>query len=304
MKNTVHWCLVMFLLLANFSYSQDSTALSNVQEYTPSKLLKKGQVDIQMFNNLYTETKGRDTDRKLFDKNVRANYFRSFVQVLVGTSKSGRVNWGADFVFSSVRINADPKSSSLLVFHFENTDFTRTAFTAFGPKIKFSPFKNNPDFSIQSALWFPIAKDSESDFLNKPWIDWNRITSWTQFFYSQNLNNKWQLFYEIDVLGRFSLPASYYQTNTAKGNLISLPSSFFVNYFSSSKSTIYGMLQYAPTFGLNSSITYDWDYFQGGIGAKYQLTKYFQVELLYSSFFMAKNNGAGRTYNVGLRYIR
>lgn len=278
--------------------------LSNVQNYTPSKLLKKGQVDVQLFNNLYTETKGRDNDRNLVNRNVRSTYFRSFAQVLIGTSKSGRVNWGADLIFSSVRIDPNTKNSSLKVLQFENSNFTRTAFSGIGPKIKFSPLKNHPDFSVQSTLWFPIANDSESDVINKPWLDWNRITSWTQLFYSQNLNNKWQFFYELDVLGRFSLPASFYENNQAKGNLISLPTSFFVNYFSTSKSTIYAMVQYAPTFGLNSPITYDWDYFQGGLGAKYQLTEYFQIELLYSSFFMAKNNGAGRTYNVGLRYIR
>ena len=33
---------------------------SNIQTYTPSKLLSKGQWDIKWFNNLYTEVKGRN----------------------------------------------------------------------------------------------------------------------------------------------------------------------------------------------------------------------------------------------------
>jgi hypothetical protein len=33
---------------------------SNIQTYTPTKLLSQGQWDIKWFNNLYTEVKGRD----------------------------------------------------------------------------------------------------------------------------------------------------------------------------------------------------------------------------------------------------
>jgi len=304
------------ILLGSIAFSQvesESTGtaeqteednLSNVQNYTPSKLLKKGQIDIQIFNNLYTQTGGRDADRNFISNDRRDTYFRSFAQVLVGTSKSGRVNWGFDAVFSSVRIDNNPGSSSLKVLSFEESTATRTAFSAIGPKIKFSPLKNHPDFSVQSALWFPIAKDSESDAFNKPWLDWNRITSWTQFFYSQQLNNKWQLFYEIDLLARFSLPASYYENDVKKDDLLSTPVSFFVNYFSNSKSTIYAMVQFAPTLGLSTDFSYNNDYFQGGLGGKYQLSKYLQLEALYTNFFSAKNNGAGRTYNIGLRYIR
>ena len=46
------------LLISNVSFSQDDdTTKSNIQSYTPSKLLKKGDWDVKWFNNLYTETK-------------------------------------------------------------------------------------------------------------------------------------------------------------------------------------------------------------------------------------------------------
>ena len=308
--------LVIGVVTASFAFGQEESSgsdsstviendnVSNVQSYTPSKLLKKGQIDIQIFNNLYTQTANWTSERKRVSRDRRDTYFRSFAQVLIGTSKSGRVNWGLDAVFSSVRVDFDPGSASVKVLSFEESNKTRTAFSAIGPKIKFSPLKNHPDFSVQSALWFPIANDSESDVLNKPWLDWNRITSWTQFFYSQQLNSKWQLFYEVDLLARFSLPASYYENDIKKDDLLSTPISFFFNYFSNSKSTVYLMVQYAPTLGLSNNLSYNNDYFQGGIGGKYQLSKYLQVEALYTNFFLGKNSGAGRTYNIGLRYIR
>ncbi|MFT6716079.1 MAG: hypothetical protein ACJA0Q_000708 [Saprospiraceae bacterium] len=301
--------VLLFTFMGIQVQAQDEEAsgeeeLSNIQSYTPSKLLKKGQVDVQLFNNLYTQTAFRDMDRDLVELDQRSTYFATFTQVLFGTSKSARVNWGVDVIFKSVRVDNDVKSAAIKVFNFESSNLTRTAVTAIGPKIKFSPFKNNPNFSIQSALWIPIASDLEADANAKPWLDWDRFTSWTQFYYSQQLGSKFQLFYEIDLLARFSKPASWYENNTAKSNFLSTPASFFVNYFTTSKSTVYAMVQYAPNFEFNGGTAIDSDYAQVGIGGKYQLTSHFAVELLYSNFFTAKNAGAGRTYNVGLRYIK
>lgn len=286
------------------SHDTEHQSVSNIQSYVPSKLLKKGQVDVQLFNNLYTQTAFRNIDRDLIQQQQRATYFATFSQVLFGTSKSARVNWGMDVIFKSVRIDADLNSSSLKVLNFESSNLTRTALTSIGPKIKFQPIKNNPNFSIQSALWVPIASDLEADENGKPWLDWDRFTSWTQVYYSQQLGSKFQLFYEVDILARLTKPASWYVNNTAKGNVLSTPASFFVNYFTTAKSTVYGMIQYAPSFEFNGGNFIDSDYAQAGVGGKYQLTSHFAVELLYSNFFTAKNAGAGRTYNLGLRYIR
>jgi len=304
--------LLLIALSAQVHGQVDSTGndkerdeeLSNIQSYTPSKLLKKGQVDVQLFNNLYTQKAFRDMDRKLIDQNQRATYYATFAQVLLGTSKSARVNWGVDVIFKSVRLDNDVKSASLKVLSFESSSSTRTALTTIGPKIKFSPLKNNPDFSIQSALWIPIASDLEGDGNGKPWLDWNRFTSWTQFFYSQQIGRKFQFFYEADLLVKLAKPASWYINDVAKGNVLSTPVSFFVNYFTTSKSTVFLMTQYAPSFAFNGGNAIDSDYAQAGVGGKYQLTSNFAIELLYSNFFTAKNAGAGRTYNIGLRYIK
>ncbi|WP_438710972.1 hypothetical protein ACSTS3_20695 [Aquimarina muelleri] len=49
----------LFALSIGFSQEQDSET-SNIQEYTPSKLLKKGQWDIKFFNSIYTQTEQTD----------------------------------------------------------------------------------------------------------------------------------------------------------------------------------------------------------------------------------------------------
>lgn len=296
--------LVILLVCSTFGVFSQEEESSNVQTFTPSKLLKKGQIDAQLFNNLYTQTVYSDANRDKINANQRSTYFTTFGQFVFGVSKSARFNLGADVIFKSVRNDSDPKSASLKVLQFENANYARTAVTAVGPKIKFSPFKGIPDFSVQSAFWIPIAPDLEGDANGKPWLDWNRFTSWTQVFYSQQLGSKWQLFYEVDVLFRFTKPANWYPTNQVKGNLLSTPASFFVNYFSSGKSTIYLMAQYWPTFGLDTGFSYDSDFAQVGIGGKYQITSHLALELQFSDFVVGKNSGLGRTYNLGIRYIR
>jgi long-subunit fatty acid transport protein len=69
---------------------------------------------------------------------------------------------------------------------------------------------------------------------------------------------------------------------------------------------------------LEETLEYDWatesnytvnpfdlisDYAQTGLGAKYQVTRKFNLELSGTYFFTSKNGGAGYTMNLGLRYI-
>jgi len=45
------------------------------------------------------------------------------------------------------------------------------------------------------------------------------------------------------------------------------------------------------------------DFAQAGIGLKYQITGKIGLEVLYSNFFTSANQGAGNTFNLGIRYI-
>ena len=49
--------LAMMVTFLGFSQEEDTQKKSNVQEFTPSKLLSKGQWDIKFFNSLYTKKK-------------------------------------------------------------------------------------------------------------------------------------------------------------------------------------------------------------------------------------------------------
>lgn len=309
---TYDWSLNEFISNKTGQPFDQPKGISNIQAYTPSVLLKKDQFEIQFFNNLYTQTAYRNNKKELIDLHERASYYGGLIQLNYGISKSSRINVGMDINLKSVRIDTNKAKSAFNLFRFENTIYQRTALASLGPKIKISPFKRQTHFSIQSAFWIPIAKDLEADTIKKPWLDYNRYTWWNQFFFDKSIGKKFQIFTEADLLFRFAKDSTKYAFNKKKTSSLSTPVSFFLSYFPTKKSTLYGMIQYAHTFGSsldNNGAPTKYYYIssfysQFGFGGKYQLTSHLSIELLYTNFFASKNGGAGVTYNLGIKYLQ
>lgn len=278
---------------------------SNILEYTPSKLLKKGQFEVQLFNNLYTQTAYRDGNRERVDLGSRQTYYTGLFNMLYGISKNSKINVGFDLNIRSVRIDPDKGSSPLKVFSFEGPPAGRTAVSTIGPKIKVSPLNRVEGFSIQSAFWIPVAADPEGMDSDDPWLDYDMFTWWNQFFYDRLISDKFQIFTEVDLLFRFDKQFEMERTH------LLTPVSFFLSFFPEPEFTIYANAQYSPSFMKerlendepgNYSLTSD--YAQAGLGVKYQITSAVNLELSYSNFFTSMNGGAGNTYNFGIRYIQ
>ncbi|MDZ7741853.1 MAG: DUF547 domain-containing protein [Bacteroidota bacterium] len=278
---------------------------SNIQEYTPSKLLRKTQIEMQLFNNLYSQTAYRDGDREVVDLNSRQTYYTGLFYFLYGISENSRINIGLDMNIRSVRIDSNESNSPFKIFAFAGPPNARTAIATLGPKIKFRPFENFIGFSVQSAFWIPVASDLDGSDSGDPWLDHDMFTWWNQFFYDRQLSDQFQVFTEIDLLFRFEKDFEMKRTH------LQTPVSFFLNYFPDSKFTVYLNAQYAPAFMKErmqnnelGDFTLTEDYAQAGLGVKYQLTSGLNLEMSYSNFFTSMNGGAGNTYNLGIRYIR
>ena len=52
MKKIIILAIALVVSFTGFSQDDEENTKSNIQTYTPSKLLKKGQWDIKFFNNL------------------------------------------------------------------------------------------------------------------------------------------------------------------------------------------------------------------------------------------------------------
>ncbi|MBJ6367998.1 transporter family protein [Snuella sedimenti] len=281
--------LLVFIGVTYFGFSQENTKASqrsNIQTYTPSKLLSKGQWDIKWFNNLYTETKAINNGVKS-DK-ARETYFTSSFDVFTGVSQSKTINIGLLF---DIRSNVVDDRKALDVFKFDSDVMTaRSGLTSVAPAIKFNPLKDVRNFTVQTAFHIPlIANESE----NGVYLDQTAYTFQNRFFYDYTFaSGDWQLFTELNTEYNFGDDASF------ANNTVVLVSGVFVSYFPSNVFTVLGFVQHQQRFG-----DFTQDYTALGFGGKYQLTQILNLELLYSNFIRGANTGLGQSFNLGLRAL-
>ncbi len=285
---------ILFTILIIVSFS--ASAQENLQSYTPSILFSKGDWEFKSFQNLYTQTKkfGSSSLNKVSNGVGRETYFTSINQFLYGIND--KINVGFDVWVKNVNN--------------ERGDYTsRTAISGFGPKIKIAPFDWIKRLSIQSSVLFPLADDLEgrAPDAEKPFLflEPDRPLWLTQFFYDKPLNDQWQLFFQQAFWYNFVRDS--YREN----NYLSTQTSVFLSYFPTSRVTIYAMSEFFPThynanIGVQESEAFYTYFAQSGLGAKYQLIpNMIELELLYTNFWMgSEGEGAGQTFNLGLRFIR
>ncbi len=278
----------------------------DLQSYTPSALLRKGQWEFKNFNNIYTQTSiiannGISTQKT----GIRETWFSSINQFLYGINQN--INVGFDVWVKSVRIENNPGESFINVFKFENIPGSRTAITGVGPKLKISPIKQWDGFSMQTTFLFPLEKDlegrspdAEKSFL---FLEHDRYLWLTQFFYDKSIGSEFQLFLQ------FSPWVSFVRNSYRENHALETPTSIFGSYFPNSKTTLYLMTEYWPThYDSNEQKFSPFNSFfvQSGVGGKYLIIPGFmELEVLYTNFWLGSTgSGAGQTFNFGIRLIR
>lgn len=288
MKNKNFIAIVLLMLTITLGFSQDDEEKSNIQQYTPSKLIGKGQIDLKWFNNLYTETKSTFVEGDI----PRQTFFTSTLEAYTGVGSNKRWNLGVILEFKSNVING---RDALDVFKFDGEDSSaRSGLTSIAPSVKFVPFTSVSNFSIQSSFFIPLV-DNESE--NGVFLDQKGYTWQNRFFYDYTFpGDKWQLFSELNSELHFGDKKESFANNS-----LGLTPGVFLSYFPSSKFTVLGLAQHSQRIDLGNDFAQD--YTAVGGGAKYQLTKALNLELLYTNFIRGNNTGLGETFNLGLRGI-
>lgn len=275
----------------------------DLQTFTAGSLLGKGQMDFTLFNSLYTQN--RSNWQGLTSGGFRETFVTNLIQFTIGVSKNKRLNVGLDL---NLRYNGNSTDDSFRTigraFQFTNTDSTRFGLTSLGPRIKWQPFKNVSNFSIQSTVYIPTIRNPEGFFdptgqNSLSWADWDRYQWWNQFFYDKTWD-KFQLFAEIDLWFRF-------QRNSSQRSMVDIPLNLFFSWFATKKITLYVMTQHMNRLPINFQPNDDWvtfaDYTASGAGMKFNIVRSLNLELLYSNFWRAKNAGFGHSFNIGIKYI-
>ncbi|MEP2277809.1 hypothetical protein [Maribacter sp.] len=270
-------------------YSQDSLQQkSNIQQYTPSKLVGQGQYDVKWFNNLYTQTESTFTE----GEEPRQTFFTSTLEGYTGVGTNKRWNVGAILEFRS---NVIGDRSALDVFKFDGENNTaRSGLTSIAPSVKFVPIASVSNFSVQSSFFIPLV-DNETE--NGVFLDQKGYIWQNRFFYDYTFpGDKWQLFSEINSELSFGDKEESFANNS-----LNLSPGLFLSYFPSNKFTILALAQHSQRLDLGNNFTQDFTALGGG--AKYQLTSALNLEILYTNFVRGNNTGLGQTFNLGLRGI-
>lgn len=259
---------------------------NNAARYVVSASIPKGSFEIKGFTNLYNQITGNG-DGPPTDQ---ATFFTQNLSVLYGLNN--RFNAGFDLRYRQVSFG--PKSISRFdVFNLEQTSSTRQGLTGVGPKIRYAPFVALPNLSIQSTYWFAVGEDLAGN-AERPFIDFNGDTWFTQIFNDFSLGDNFSFFTELDILLE-----DIGKKEDGRINRFSTPVQLIFSYFPNSKTTIYSLGSFSPYW------QDEFDYFyQAGVGAKYQITPKLEVELLYTQFrnqFILDTNGSASTMNFGLR---
>lgn len=259
-------------------------AQSSLQQYTPSVLLGKGQVQVKLFNNLYTQTKIRDENGTDVALGERQSFLNHQLSLLYGVNANGRLNVGMEVNLTTAWYGQQSE---------------QTLLSSIGPSLRFVPIERYGNFSIQSTFLIPLNGDQLE---NPRFINHNRYTWWTQLFYDHRINDQWNAFFEVDLLYRF-------KAESIQNNFFRVPISAIVSYFPSPKWSWYGQIQYAAAYGKLPGVEdvafgrMRW-FTQLGVGAKYFLRENLELEFSYGNFLWSKRDGGGQVFNLGLRLLR
>jgi hypothetical protein len=302
MKKVITFILIAFIYSAAVLAQEPSEdEFSNIQKYTPSKLLEKGKWDIKWFNNLYTQTRSTDENSKVFDV-PRSSFFNTSLEIFAGTSKSKVFNLG---LILELRSNTFDNPSAFSVFSFQNQMQTaRSGLGHIAPSIKLAPFKALPNLSMQSSFFIPLfdRESNENGFLAQKSFIWQN-----RFFYDYTFpNQKFQLFSELSTrlfLGEKSTlsDGSFNERGGFANNSIELAPGIFFSYFPTSKLTALIFAQHAHLLDLGNDFSQN--YTALGLGTKYQVSQAINLEFLYSNFVRGTASGIGQSFNFGLRAI-
>ena len=286
-------------------YAQDDSnesTKSNIQEYTPSKLLKKGQWDIKLFNSIYTQTERTDEGSKSV-KIDRETFFTSKLEVFTGVTESSRFNVG---VVVQTKSNTYGGAGALDVLSFkDDRKTTRNGLSSVAPSIKVQPFKKVSNFSLQSSFYIPLFEDVPG----APYLDKRSYVWETKFFFDKSFaTDKFQFFGEVDFgynFGEKSVDADPATENTVErfaNNSLTLPLSAFLSYFPNSKTTVFVNGQ--QSFLIDLGNDFEQNYTQLGVGGKYQLTKKINIEGSFGKIVRGVNfQGLGQTFSLGFRIL-
>ena len=292
----------------SISFETDQEEQDPLRFFT-SRLYTKGQIEINIFNNYYTQNDPGEPFGQ------RANFFTSSWQYLYGINS--RLNVGLELKLRSASGGNNDVIGLWDALKFSNegvvdpqisqNTYRRSGLTAIGPRIKYQPFTSIGNITFQHTLFIPTIGEAEGGGDNGGFLDWGAPSLLNDLFYDQEVGAKGSIFVQVGLhfenmnTAFFRSGDGYYQVST--------PVSVIFSHFTTAKSTFYFLINATPRWGYNVSnggddvSVFPDDFNQYGIGYKYFVTPKLQAEVLVTKFNGVVQDRSAATYNFGVRYF-
>ncbi len=297
------------------SYDWSLNSLSvvpNVKRYLATRLYNRGEFEIHVFNNYYTQKETGSYEEFNFG---RHNFNSILTALLVGINNRLNVGLGVrarsvyqdrsstDGVFKALRF---AREETRIDINDRNIGYTRSGITAVYPFVRYAPFASHSNINITHTLFVPTGDNLEGQGTGR-YIDWDNISINNQLFYTKSLGLKKELFVDFGLLID-NIGSHVFSSSDASGfTQFGLPTTAILNFFPRSGVTYYGLLGVAPRMTVSSgggSKNIDFNGFtQLGAGFKYFIHSSLEIESLYTLFLDTTPNRISHTFNIGLRYF-
>lgn len=249
----------------------------SLRALTPSALLEPGAWELQVFQNLYTQTELWNAAGERTDQGGRSTYFTAIVSAKRGWTS--RANLGLDMLVKSVHDD-----------RFADDRDARTAVTAVVPSFVVSPAPSLDRLAIETGVSIPAASDLDGAD-GRPFLDEGDVAWLLSVYCDLPLAERVLAYLQAGSVTRFA----------DDGAQLTTPLLAFLNVYASDRWTITAPLEASIRWVRGGSE--DW-YAQVGIGAKFLVTPSVELETIATVFPAGRNTGAGQTINLGVRVLR
>lgn len=159
------------------------------------------------------------------------------IQIQYGLQRNRRLNVGVDIYASHLRTDEEIARSPFRVLGNE-AEKSRRGITAFGPRVRWMPFRNIPEFSLQGAVIFGTS----NDLTTRQIFGRDRTQLLTQFTFYQRFQPWFYAFVQADV--SVLLKNDDFQNNTFSAPLFLYVAANIWGLRSNAYPKIYGLLSW------------------------------------------------------------
>lgn len=239
-------------------------------------VLDKDRVEVNNFNSLTSfwlavQETPPELQGAAVTNRYRASYLINYVRVSYGFSYSKRWDLGAEFRFTRQRLDDDATSSPTKIFGSDSpTSTTYSGLSMVGARVRFMPFRNVPELTLQGALTFPVAKQEMQDALKLDRTEFDFGAT-----YYKNLNQSLYYFLQSNWMMRFAKAEDERTTHLWSASAFLVKSLFYHRVY------LYPGLTYAGLFQNFSESGFSQVNYQvlGGLGVQYQPVRIFSISV-------------------------